>query len=137
MKIKFKKEIPEFDILDMDRTFAVIYLDGKVYESDCDHQVCLLEMFPNIAKQNGWNINSEKDREKMIHFTDEAFREGRLSGFDVFESLEEKYLISHYPQSLEKEDCYMQMSRYAQDNNLELATFTNPDKLGNICMLVE
>lgn len=135
--MKYIKEIPEFDILDMDRTFAVIYLDGKVYESDIDHQACLLEIFPHIAEQYGWNMELEEDRAKAIHYTDKAFRDGELFGFDVLESDNEKFLVSHYPQSLENENCYLSMNKYANMYNMSLATYTNPEKLGNICMLVE
>lgn len=125
-----------WNILDMDRTSAVIISESNVYESEIDHQDCLLLFMKEFIEEQGWNLNNEKDHAKAIEYTDAMFREGNLHGFDVFSNCFESYFISHYPQSLENEQIFKIAQKYAKENNMKLGSFQDRNRLGNEVRLI-
>lgn len=124
----------EIEVYDMDREEAMIVTeDGFIYTSPINHQVCMMEMCENYWKDRNIDMSEDEESElaKAIEITDTLFRENKLFGFDVYCDLENTYLVSHYPQNLEK--CYEQMKEYAEANEMILATFDKRDKLGHNC----
>lgn len=126
-----------WDILDMDRTSAIIICNGNLYESEIDHQDCLMQFMADYVREQGWNLDDEKDHGNAIRYTDNAFRNGELHGFDVFSNSFESYLISHYPQTLENEDVYTIALNFAKENNMLLGSFQDRSRLGNSVKLVK
>ena len=132
MKLKLGKDI-SWDLLDADRTCAIIVYDGKIYEDENNHQSCFQTIFSDMSL----DLNDEKEMAIAIQMTDDAFREERLHGFDVYEHETGKFLVSHYPQTLENETIFHLMRDYAIKNELRMATYTDRNKLGNECCLIE
>lgn len=131
MKLELGKDIA-WELLDADRTCAIIIYDGKIYEDGNNHQSCLQKIFGDI----GLNLDDEKDMAEAIRITDTAFREERFHGFDIFEHENGKYIASHYPQALENEKIFNLVYEYAAKKGLQIATFTNKKKLGDECRIV-
>ena len=99
MELKLGKDI-SWELLDADRTCAIILYDGKIYEDDNNHQSCFQTIFKNMK----FNLDDEKEMAEAIKITDKAFHDGELHGFDIFEHKDGKYLVSHYPQTLEAQN---------------------------------
>lgn len=125
-KIEYGKFLP--DVIDMERTEAIILLDGNIYTSSINHQCCLEDAVADVFKSKGWNIEEEKGLGNAIRYTDNAFRNNEMFGFDVWEDGENKYLLSHYEQNLENEECYKKMKQYALEKGMILGTFICRDK---------
>lgn len=124
----------KIEVYDMDREEALIVTeDGFIYSSPINHQVCMMEMSATYWRDRNIDLSEDDDLEleKAIEITDALFRENRLFGFDVYCDSTNNYLVSHYPQNLEK--CYEQMKEYAEANNMILATFNKEDHLGCKC----
>lgn len=128
----------EIEVYLMDRICVMIVTeDGFIYENDVNHQTCMLEMCATYWSDRGINIDDmdkESEMAKAIEITDTMFRENKLFGFDVYSDLENNYLVSHYPQNLEK--CYEQVEKYAKEHDMILATFDERDRLGHNCFEV-
>lgn len=131
MKLKLGKDIA-WELLDAERTCAIILHNDKIYEDDNNHQSCFQTIFQNM----NFNFDDEKDMAEAIRITDEAFRNEELHGFDVYEHENGKYLISHYPQSLENKTVFRIMYEYAAKNGLCMATYTDRTRLGDECRIV-
>lgn len=133
--MKYGKKIPY--ITDMDRTNAIILFNGKIYASDINHQCCIEDAVANVFSTRGWDMSNWSDMDKAVAYTDSAFRNNEMFGFDVYESIDEGYLVAHYPQNLEVEECFKIMNEFARKNNWILATFTKRDALStNECRVV-
>ena len=89
-----------------DRLVAFLIINGKTYESDCDHQECL-EMYYHDA-----GIKSEFDytdpakhdevHEAEVHKTYEMKNSHEVYGFDLFDTGDDYILIAHDNETLDK-----------------------------------
>lgn len=131
MELKLGKDIA-WELLDAERTCAIILYDDQIYEDDNNHQAC----FQTIFKNMNFNLDDEKEMAEAIRMTDEAFRNEELHGFDIWEHKNGKYLIAHYPQALENKTVFRIMYEYATTKGLCMATYTDRTRLGDECHIV-
>lgn len=113
-------------LIDGDRLIAFLIIDGRVYESDCDHQECLAMYYEDIGKTPEIDCSSEKFHEKAVKVTYELKESHEAYGFDLFQTYSDEYiLLAHDKETM---DANLEwMKKYQKENaeyDIRLAYFT-------------
>ena len=113
------------DWINMNRIMAIMVIDGKWYESDINHQECLLEWQNDWCEKTGNDIDTEEGLEAAIQYTNNLFKNNEAYGFDVFEGSfgVERYIVAHYQNNLLA--CWDEIQEYAKIGDMEIGTFIN------------
>lgn len=116
--------------LSYNREKAILIYNGKIYESEDNHQYALKEALAdnNDSIENYVDYDNAEESEnfiernlnELIEYTDNKSSKNELFTFDNFDN---KYLIAHYKSNL---DLNMELIReYAEKNNLIVGYFSD------------
>ena len=126
--------------LSYNREKAILIYNGKIYESEDNHQYALKEAleenndsvenyveYDNIEEDNNF---IERNLIELIEYTDKKSRENEIFTFDNFDN---KYLIAHYKSNLDLNKELIK--EYAKRNNLIIGYFS--DMRNKQCELID
>lgn len=119
--------------LSYNREKAILIYNGKIYESEDNHQYALeialkdnedcLENYLEDKYSDYEKNFIERNIEELIEYTDSKSFKNELFTFDNFDN---KYLLAHYKSNLDLN--FELLKDYANKNKLQLGYFTNIDK---------
>ena len=113
-----------------DRLIAFLIIDGKVYQSDSDHQECLEEYYKDngIASEFDWESDNIDEVKEIAIKKTISMRESHTAyGFDLFELVDGRYVLLAYDEeTFNKNKDFMES--YVRENksqSIELGYFNN------------
>ncbi len=115
------------ETIDGDRLVAFLIVNGKVYESDIDHQECLQEYFEDTHQESpyDWDCDAENfdnEHEEAMHQTYEMKNNHTAYGFDCFDAAGLDYvLLAHDKKTLDDNKEWAE--KWAKDNETHLGYF--------------
>ncbi len=114
-------------VIDGDRIEAILIIDGVVYQSDIDHQECLMEYYRTTGHKipYNWDCDSDswnKEHEEAMHQTFQMKETHEAFGFDLFDACGLDWvLVAHDKETLDMNRGWAR--EYCKENNAKLAYF--------------
>ncbi len=115
------------DTIEGSRMVAFLIIDGKVYESDCDHQDCLEQYYidKNIESEFDYSDPDNYDdvHEQAVKKTYQMKNNHKVYGFDLFDADGLDWvLVAHDEETLNVNRAWA--DQYCNQNDCKLAYFT-------------